>query len=375
MLSGGIYPEFPGKKQMDGLPACQKLPDNKQLKSNKFANTIRQITRMVKQLRINSFKSLKHIELLCKKVNVFIGEPNSGKSNIIEALSLFSPGIMEDFISKEVLRYTRMGDLFYDFNFNKPIEVFTETYNYWLRWAIGDNNIPENLFEFELREDHKITPPHDLVKIDHNGKLQRRYNIQTNFRYYQYKRLSSFFLGYSNSLIPPFGSNLPSLLLSNEDFRNWVSDFFEAKGFTLTMKPAENEINMSKMVNKSIYSYPYLSISETLQRIVFYILAIKSNQHNILLFDEPETNTFPFYTKFLGESIALDETNQFFITTHNPYLLLSLIEKTPADDINVIVTIMTKEYETKLIPLNPKQVAEVLDFNSDVFFNLKRIVE
>jgi AAA15 family ATPase/GTPase len=330
---------------------------------------------MVNQLRINNFKSIRHIEIPCKKINVFIGEPNSGKSNIIEALSLFSPGILEDYISKEIVRYKTMGDLFYDFNINKPIEVFTEKHDYWFRFAMQENNIPENRFEFELREEGKITPPHDAVKIDHNGKLERRINVQTDFRYYQYKRLPSFFLGYSNALIPPFGSNLPSLLLGNEVLRNWVSDFFEAKGFNLTMKPAENEITMSKVVNKSIYSYPYLSISETLQRIVFYILAIKSNQHNILLFDEPETNTFPFYTKFLGESIALDETNQFFITTHNPYLLLSLIEKTPADDINVIVTVMTKEYETKLILLNNKQVAEVLDFNSDVFFNLERIVE
>lgn len=329
---------------------------------------------MVKQLRIDNFKSIKHLELSCKKVNVFIGEPNSGKSNIIEALSLLSPGILEESISKEVLRYKTMADLFYDFNINKPIAVFTEKNDYWLRFAMGKNNVAENQFEFELRELGTETPPQNVVKIDHGGKLMNRPHFQTPFRYYQYKRLPSFELGYSNELVPPFGSNLPSLLLSNEEYREWVSEFFESKGFTLTMKPAENEINMSKLVNKSIYSYPYLSISETLQRIVFYIMAIMSNKDNILLFDEPENNTFPFYTKYLAERIALDETNQFFITTHNPYLLLSLIEKTPVENINVIVT-TTKDYETRVINLNAKQIEEVLDFNSDVFFNLERIVE
>jgi hypothetical protein len=82
-----------------------------------------------------------------------------------------------------------MGDLFYDFNINKPIEVFTEKHDYWLRFSMQQDNIPENRFEFELREQGRITPPHDAVKIDHNGKLERRFNIQTDFRYYQYNCL------------------------------------------------------------------------------------------------------------------------------------------------------------------------------------------
>jgi hypothetical protein len=34
-----------------------------------------------------------------------------------------------------------------------------------------------------------------------------------------------------------------------------------------------------------------------------------------------------------------------------------------------------KNYETKITPLNDKQLGEVLDFNSDVFLNLERIIE
>jgi len=119
----------------------------------------------------------------------------------------------------------------------------------------------------------------------------------------------------------------------------------------LTLKPAENDINMSKLVDEEIYSYPYYTISETMQRVVFYMLAIKTNKNSILLFDEPESNTFPFYTKFLAESIALDDTNQFFITTHNPYLLGSLIQKSKLKDINIVVVRM-KDYKTELFLSN-----------------------
>jgi len=277
---------------------------------------------MIQKLSIKNFKSIKDIDLSCKKINVFIGEPSGGKSNIIEALSLMSHGIINKEISKEVIRYKSMADLFYDFNINKPIQVLTNQMNYTLTYAIRENGVPENEFDFKLQGKSADT---SNLKITHDGTIPSYGQlIPTPFKYYQYKRLNNFQIGYLPYLSPPFGENLPSLLLSNEDFRNWVTEFFESKGFTLTLKPAENEINMSKMVNKSIYSYPYFSISETLQRIVFYIMALKSNQDAVLLFDEPESNTFPFYTKFLAERMALDVSNQIFLTTHNPYLLLSV---------------------------------------------------
>ena len=91
-------------------------------------------------------------------------------------------------------------------------------------------------------------------------------------------------------------------------------------------------------------------------------------------FDEPEANTFPFYTKYLAERIALDETNQFFITTHNPYLLSSIIEKTPKDKLAVFVTRMEK-FETKVKQVPEKNLPELLELDSDVFFNLDRLVD
>jgi len=81
----------------------------------------------------------------------------------------------------------------------------------------------------------------------------------------------------------------------------------------------------------------------------------------------------PIYTKYLAERIALDESNQFFLITHNPYLLLSLIEKTPLDNLNVILCEM-KNYQTEAIVLSKEQVEKVLDFNSDVFFNFDQLL-
>ena len=103
-------------------------------------------------------------------------------------------------------------------------------------------------------------------------------------------------------------------------------------------------------------------------------MAIWSNKESVLLFDEPANNMFPYYAGFMRECMALDETNQFFLTTHNPDLLLKLIEKSKVEDINLCV-FSIKNYETKIIVLNETQISEVLDLGVDAFLNLDRIVE
>lgn len=331
---------------------------------------------MISKLSIRNFKSIREIDLPCKKVNVFIGEPNSGKSNIIEALALKSQGAIEKKLSKDIFRYKVIGDLFYDFNINTPVEVIADDENTTLFYPIRENGIPENRFHF-LLNGNDAEQRKNPITVEHDGSASSTgfiSNYRTNVHFYEFKRLPYFQLGYMPHLSVPFGENLPSLLLANAEYKKWVSDFFQSKGLMLTLKPTENDLAVSKFIHGEIYSYPYFSISETLQRVVFYIMAIKSNRGATLLFDEPESNTFPFYTKFIAESIALDATNQYFITTHNPYLLLSLLEKTPSKDINICIAEM-KNYETKVHVLTENQLSKVLDLNSDVFFNFNQIVD
>ncbi|MHA2250968.1 MAG: AAA family ATPase [Candidatus Kariarchaeaceae archaeon] len=45
---------------------------------------------IINRLTIQAFKSIQEVEIDCRKLNVFIGEPNSGKSNILEALGVVS---------------------------------------------------------------------------------------------------------------------------------------------------------------------------------------------------------------------------------------------------------------------------------------------
>jgi len=121
-----------------------------------------------------------------------------------------------------------------------------------------------------------------------------------------------------------------------------------------------------------LISYPYTLTSDTLRRIVFYTVAIASNKDSVLVFEEPESNAFPYYTKYLGERIALDQTNQFFIATHNPYLLSAIIEKARKEDVQVFITYF-KDFKTRVKPLTANQLSELME--ADPFFNMDRFTE
>jgi hypothetical protein len=90
-----------------------------------------------------------------------------------------------------------------------------------------------------------------------------------------------------------------------------------------------------------------------------------------LVFEEPEAHAFPYYIKWLGERIALYSDNQFFIVTHNPYLISALMEKTSIKDLNVIIT-YTKDSQTRIVVLREDQISELMCF--DPFFNAKSYI-
>ncbi|HOK56326.1 MAG TPA: AAA family ATPase, partial [bacterium] len=78
---------------------------------------------MIKKLNVKNFKSLKELEITCKRINVFIGEPNSGKSNILESLGFLSFLGGYAIELKNFVRMLQIIDLFYDLNIREKIFI------------------------------------------------------------------------------------------------------------------------------------------------------------------------------------------------------------------------------------------------------------
>jgi AAA15 family ATPase/GTPase len=334
---------------------------------------------VIQNVSIRHFKSIRQLDFSCKRVNLFIGEPNTGKSNLLEALGLFSTRYikrMGDFV-----RMKDMTNLFFDNNTTERIEVKLNDGS--LIVSIGDDEAGSKYFY--LGSYKSLEGEEDEFFFSHsfsiNGVIEEKdaYPLGPKeaafdfIRFYKFNPLDAFSYEWSRFLSTPFGNNLFDMLLTHKPLREIVAGIIKEKGYRLNLETGSKEIKLLREVEDVVYTYPYQTISDTLQRIIFYLAAIETNKNSALILEEPEANTFPFYTKYLAETIARDDSNQYFIATHNPYLLLSLVEKMKTSEVGVFITYQ-ENYETRLRPLSEEELSELLDLNTDVFFKFDKFL-
>ncbi|WP_027003606.1 AAA family ATPase [Hugenholtzia roseola] len=320
---------------------------------------------MIQKIEIKNFKSIQNISFEAKKINVLIGEPNSGKSNILEALGLFASSHVRNL--KDYVRFKKAEQLFYDNEVEQDIEIRAtaaqKEYKCAIRFENGifkgqGWNQDELVFEF---------------KLNYAGEYDRQMqNIEQHlpFRYYRFKTMENYSNEYSEYLLPPFGKNLFTLLFTNKKLRQEVSKLILEKGYHLSLNSQEREFHIIKNIDNILYTYSYDSLSDTLQRMIFYQTAIGSNHQAAILLEEPEAYMFPFYTKNLAERIAKDADNQYFIITHNPYFLNALVKYAAPQDLQLLLTSM-EAYQTQVRPIAVEEVGISLDFDKDIFLNLE----
>jgi len=328
---------------------------------------------MIKNLQIENFKSIKNLKLDCKRVNIFIGEPNTGKSNILEAIGLLSH--VFHVYSNEV----RLGDVRRFIRFENMRDLFND--------HILDNNLKigfdEKAFEIKFK-DGKFTgsyfdgkaQPSDIFIYSYDGSGWKTPMLAdvSQFKFYRFVVKENFPDQRSEFLLPPNADNLLAVILARRELRALTKQIFDRFGLTLVFEPQEGRIKVQKQLEDIVIAFPYSLASETLQRLVFYLAAIHSNKNSILAFEEPEAHAFPYYTKYLAEIIALNKNeNQYFISTHNPYFLLSILEKTPKNEIAIFNTHL-ENYQTKVKALTEDEMKEVLEKGIDLFFDIERFL-
>jgi hypothetical protein len=323
--------------------------------------------RMIERLSVTNFKSVRLMEIPCRRVNVFIGEPNTGKTNILEALGMFC---FETYPRlARVTRTTQSADLFWDQDLTQRIQVSIDEGNLTIDGSRGELN---GSFQSPGAQDH--VPG---FRMDAALRLQSRLRLplKQEIRYFLFDSITDFERTGTEILEPPFGSNIANLLYGNKAAREATRSIFSNSGFRLLVDAAERKLLITKEVNDVLFAFPYNSASETLRRMAFFNLAMETGGGQVLLFDEPEANAFPPFTKSIAERMALDvRSTQYFLTTHSPYMLDSLLAKCPADDLNIVFCKM-ENFETKTCALNARQKAKLMEWSMDSFFNFDRLLE
>ncbi|MBN1633774.1 MAG: AAA family ATPase [Ignavibacteria bacterium] len=331
---------------------------------------------MIRNIEIKGFKSIKEVTMNTARVNVFIGEPNSGKTNIIEGISLLSlPYALK---VENIVRFEDFSNLFYDNNIGKDVTFdfemdITGDFPSGINSQNSTLKISKNVSEFSINFEDKISLQNNFKVYYKNNKWEGSSGPSEILpvKYYEFRKYKVYDGKELNCLYPPYGKNLFNMLSTNPDLRKYAAELFENYGYYLQLEPSNKKITLSRFQDGVLISQPYLNVADTLQRVLFYTAVIDTNTDSTILLDEPDVYLVPKYTKHLAERIAKYNTNQFFLTTHNPYFLQTLAEKTPEKDLRIFLSYY-EDYQTKIKPLYSKEILSLRDEDTSVFFNLNK---
>jgi recombinational DNA repair ATPase RecF len=93
-------------------------------------------------VEIEGFKSIRHLRLECRRINLFIGPPNTGKSNLLESLGMSSLPYYPEKL-RAFARCQTMADLFYDQDMESAVRVRADAYTWTLEYEpSGDPSVP-----------------------------------------------------------------------------------------------------------------------------------------------------------------------------------------------------------------------------------------
>ena len=326
---------------------------------------------MIETLEITNFKSVKHLTLPCKRFNIFIGEPNTGKSNILEALGLLSfvgtkhhspSATLDGFV-----RHERTSNLFYDEDVGEPLSVRCDDAALELAYRDGCYH---GEFTNAGKKAAGITGDRlTITEVDCSPET-----ALPPVRFYRYPATEGFRPSPCDYLLPPHGSNLLDLLANNRELGQRIGSVFSGQDLKLWLRPHENKIDVVRNFDDIVItSFPYSMVSQTLQRSTFYTAALKTNRNAAIGLEEPETHSFPHHVNHLGERVALERTNnQYFITTHNSDFLMGLLEKSKVGQLAINV-VYSRDHKTRVTQIPSSDFPDLFEF--DVIANLDRYLE
>ena len=226
---------------------------------------------MIKNIAITNFKSIKNLSLKAKKINIFIGEPNTGKSNILEALGFLSGLHYGSNQLGNFVRFHTVIDLFYNQSVKEMIQIEADSCSIKAK-------LEKNIFLIDFIDEKERTIQ---FKYEINGNIQEQIGrgslllgpstlSLSHIKYYLFKPLVQFNIENVSFLHPPFGENLSALAIANPEISEFMEGRFKEFGYDILLKPYENKISILKKTKNVYVSLPYHLTSDSLQKIIFY---------------------------------------------------------------------------------------------------------
>ncbi|WP_082987106.1 MULTISPECIES: AAA family ATPase [Butyricimonas] len=327
------------------------------------------MSHFIQNIHIKNFKSIKEVRLDdCKRINLLIGKPNVGKSNLLEALSLFCLPFLKYLKKKDLQQFIRvenLSELFHNGAIEDDIQVWADGMEALLKW------VPQNGIEVRLR--YSVSGEEIVLPFSSSLAYTKKNmpDVAGNmFRGYFFPTCFNKESGLQDFLLPPSGDNLMGVVAQLPLLKNELTGIFHEYGLKYVFDTGSQEIKiMKENSDQNIFLVPFHSLSDTLQRLIFYKAAIQSNKQCVLLFEEPEAHTYPPYIANVVQSIIDDVENQYFITTHSPYITNALLELLNGE-LAIYFTGMHMG-NTFVQRATDEELQEMYESGVDMFFNLE----
>lgn len=323
------------------------------------------LAKIIKNVSIKNFKSVKSLVLSdCRRINVLIGRPNVGKSNILEALSMFDvPYMVNSSVKsmKALIRIDNSSELFHNGMSSEPAVISAG------KESVSINRNNNNGLTVDM------TLQGELSKYTFSPSL----NLTTKKDPVVYPDILTYFfpkdlktepsnIGF---LLPPSGSNLMETVASMPALKASLADLFHGYGLKMMFDSGSQQIKAMRENGLDMFLVPFSSLADSLQRLIFYKSAIESNHGKAICLEEPEAHTFPPYISCVVNDILESKDNQFFITTHSPYVMSSLLES--AGEELAVYVVDLEDNATVVKRLDEQQLQNAYDNGVDMFYNIE----
>lgn len=338
----------------------------------------------IKEISIENFKSIKKIDFKAKRINLFIGKPNVGKSNILEAFVFHAvSGNYEGCNINDLIRFNEINDLFHFKNHKENIKVVIDNNE------LFGNKKSSNVFKYDIINKNNVNEfPLDQLQLDglliNLKKTQFSNEIAKNsalnnikhsqvIKFYKFKEFVKLENSQNEVLIAPFGYNLLSVINNELNLKKLFTKYFLEYNLTLIINSDNGEIKLLRIIDGVYDEIPYELIADTLKRMIFYVTAIESNTNSIILLEEPEANCYPTYVADLARRVVNKEDNQFFIATHSPIFIHEILDEDKKND-TAIHIVYYEEDQTKIKTLSDEELNDIESYGYDLFFNEKHFL-